>query len=71
MATVTLSVDLVVDIPQAEVSTRVHKVCDSLGSDRTADFTAFCKARKLPLATQTDVERAVLEFARVNQSSLP
>ncbi len=71
MATVALTVDLTVDIPNAKVSATVQKITDSMGQDRTEDFRKFCSDQNLPLSSQSDIEQAVVEFAKARQTSLP
>lgn len=71
MTTVALSVDLIVDIPNAKVSTRVQKISDSQGADRTSEFLMFCKAQNLALTTQADAEHAVIAFVKENKATLP
>jgi hypothetical protein len=71
MATVALTIDVTVDIPNARISATVQKVSDSMGADRTADFNRFCSSNSLPLTTQSEIEHAVVEFAKAYQSSLP
>lgn len=71
MATVALTVDLTVDIPNDEVSATVQKVSDSMGNDRTTDFRSFCSSNNLPLTTQGEIEHAIVQFTKANQNSLP
>lgn len=71
MANVILSVELIVDIPNAKVSATVQKISDSMGQDRTEDFRKFCGEKSLPLSSQGDIEQAVVEFAKARQTSLP
>lgn len=71
MTTVALSVDLIVDIPNMKVSTRVQRVSDSQGSDRTSDFLMFCNAKSLPIATQAEVEHAITAFVKAHEGTLP
>jgi len=71
MATIAFTVDLIVDIPNGEVSATVQRVSDSMGNDRTTDFRGFCSSNNLPLTMQGEIERAVVEFATAHQSSLP
>lgn len=71
MATVALTIDLTVDIPNTKVSATVQKVSDSMGTDRTADFLNFCSTSNLPLSSQGEIEHAVVEFAKARQTSLP
>jgi hypothetical protein len=71
MATVAITVDLTVDIPNAKVSATVQRICDSMGQDRTEDFRKFCSDKNLFLSSQGDIEQAVVEFAKARQTSLP
>jgi hypothetical protein len=71
MTTVALSVDLIVDIPNSTPTTRVHRVSDSQGADRTAEFLTFCTSQNHSLARQGDVEEALTDFVITHAARLP
>lgn len=71
MTNVVLSVELIVDLPNTTVSATVRKISDSSGADRTKEFTDFALQNNLSLSTQVDIEKAVIEFAKARQASLP
>jgi uncharacterized protein YbbK (DUF523 family) len=71
MAQVSLQVEMIVDIPNSSIAAVVQKVTDSIGNDRTADFRSFASSKKLPIATHSEIELAILEYVKQNQASLP
>ena len=71
MTSITISVDFIVDIPNSTPSTRVQRVSDSQGTDRTAEFLKFCESHNHPLAKQVDVESALNAFVTTHAATLP
>jgi len=71
MTTVALSVELQVGIPGSKITSQVTSVHDAAGTDRTADFRAFCAAANLPLSTQADIEVALHEYVKAMSITLP
>jgi len=72
MAQLTLSIDMIVDIPNAKHSAKVTRVVNSFGNDITAVFNAHCAAQQLSLNSQSEIEVAINQFtaAHANNSSV-
>jgi hypothetical protein len=71
MTSIKITVDFIVEIPNSTPSTRVKRVIDSQGTDRTADFLKFCESHNHPLAKQIDVEFALNDFVTTHAATLP
>lgn len=71
MTQISLQVEMRVDIQNSSITAVIQKVTDSIGGDRTADFSNFASKHQLPISTQSEIEAAVLEYAKRNQASLP
>lgn len=71
MTTVRLTANLIVDIPNANISATVEKISDSMGRDKTKDFYKFCDDKQLSLSSQDGINQAIVEFAKSQDISLP
>lgn len=70
MAKLVINVDVEIeDDIQAKVT--INGVKDSQGTDITDTFRNYCEENKLPLDTQDQIEKAAVDFANANKSSLP
>lgn len=65
MAYVAVSVDITAYDQRQLPAVIVHTVRDSVGSDRAAQFRAFCSEHSLPITNAAEVERAAADFAKV------
>lgn len=48
----------------------MQKITDSMSQNRAEDFRKFRSDQDLPLSSQSDIEQAVVEFAKARQTSL-
>jgi hypothetical protein len=74
MSNVTLSVDLVTDIPNQSFTAKLGSVRNSVGADLTELFVQFCQKENLSLTTSAEIESASLKFIeayRDNSAVLP
>ena len=71
MTTVSISVELQVDIPGSKITSEVKSVHDAAGTDRTDDFRKFCTTTGVPCTTQPEIESALHEYVKARTHSLP
>jgi len=70
MTTVVLSVELEVDIPGSEITSKAQSVHDAAGVNRTTDFRQFCANAGLPLNRQAEIELALLDYVKARNQTL-
>ncbi len=69
MSQLTLSVEMVVDIPNQPFTAKVTRVVNLLGQDITAAFTSYCVAQGLGLGSQAEIELATESFTQANKNN--
>ncbi|MEQ7895334.1 hypothetical protein [Xanthomonas arboricola] len=70
MSQLTLTVEMIVDIPSQPSTAKVIRVVNSLGQDITNDFTNHCSAQGLGISSQAEIESAIVSFTKVNQNNM-
>lgn len=69
MSQLTLTVEMIVGIPNQPFTARVTRVVNSQSQDITAAFTSYCSAHGLGLSSQAEIESAAASFTNANQDN--
>lgn len=69
MTQLTLTVEMIVEIPSKAFTAKVTRVVNSHNQDITANFTSYCTSKALPLTSQAEIEVASERFTNDFQNS--
>ena len=69
MSQLTLTVEMMVDIPNQPFTAKVTRVVNALGQDITNDFTNHCSAQGPGLSSQAEIESATESFTKAKQNN--
>lgn len=64
MAQISLTVEMVADIPNQPFTAKVTRVVNSSGNDITRVFNNYCTKHGLPLTSQGEIEVATERFVK-------
>lgn len=69
MSQLTLTVDMVVDIPNKSFTAKLIRVVNAFGQDITTIFTKYCSAEGLNLSSQSEIEFATESFTQAHEKN--